>query len=52
MPKGQQRGNREAKKPKQSKLKSPVPASPFAIAQVKPGAPIPEKKKKPASLMD
>ena len=45
MAKGQQRSNREAKKPKQSKLKSPVPASPFAVTQVKPGAPIPDKKK-------
>lgn len=45
MPKGQQRSNREAKKPKQSKLKSLIPAAPFAVAQIKPGAPIPGKKK-------
>ena len=44
MPKGQQRSNREPKKPKQSKLK-PVPVSPFAVTQVKPAAPIPGKKK-------
>lgn len=45
MPKGQQRSNREQKKPKQSKLKPAVPASPFAATQVKPGAPISGKKK-------
>jgi len=44
MPKGQQRSNREPKKPKQSKLK-PVPVSPFAVTQVKPAAPVPGKKK-------
>jgi hypothetical protein len=44
MPKGQQRSNREPKKPKQSKVRPPVPASPFAAAQVKP-APVPGKKK-------
>jgi hypothetical protein len=45
MAKGQQRSNREQKKPKQSKLKAAVPGSPFAVTQVKPAAPIPEKKK-------
>jgi hypothetical protein len=30
MAKGQQRSNREAKKPKKDKPKSPPPASPFA----------------------
>ena len=45
MPKGQQRGNREQKKPKQSQVKPAVPASPFAVTQVKPAAPIPGKKK-------
>ena len=29
MAKGQMRGNREAKKPKQDKPKNPIPASPF-----------------------
>jgi hypothetical protein len=45
MAKGQQRSNREQKKPKQSKLKSVVPASPIAVTQVKPAAPISGKKK-------
>ena len=45
MAKGQQRSNREQKKPKQSKLKPAVPGSPFAVTQVKPAAPIPGKKK-------
>ena len=36
MPKGQQRSNREHKKPKQAKTKTPVPASPFAATQAKP----------------
>jgi len=45
MPKGQQRSNRELKKPKQSKLKPAAPASPFAATQAKPGAPIGSKKK-------
>jgi hypothetical protein len=44
MPKGQQRSNREHKKPKQSKLK-PVPVSPFAATPVRPAAPVPGKKK-------
>jgi hypothetical protein len=33
MAKGQQRGNREAKKPKQVKLAAPVPAAPPASSQ-------------------
>ena len=45
MPKGQQRSNREPKKPKQSKLKPVVPASTLAATQVKPPAPISGKKK-------
>ena len=46
MPKGQQRSNREQKKPKQSKLKPVGPAaSPFAATPVKPGTPIGGKKK-------
>jgi hypothetical protein len=45
MAKGQQRSNREQKKPKQSKLKSAAPASPSAVTQVKPAAPISGKKK-------
>ena len=40
MPKGQQRGNREKKKPKADKTKAPEPVSTFA--QVMPGG-----KKKP-----
>jgi hypothetical protein len=38
MAKGQQRGNREAKKPKKEKPKDAIPASPFANAG-KSGAP-------------
>lgn len=39
MARGEQRGNREAKKPKKVKPKEPVPASPFANASKgKPGA--------------
>ena len=45
MPKGQQRSSREPKKPKQSKSTPAVPALPLAVTQVKPGAPIPGKKK-------
>jgi len=45
MPKGQQRSNREQKKPKQSKVKSAIPASPFPTAQVKQATPISGKKK-------
>ena len=45
MAKGHQRGNREQKKPKQSKSKVAVPASPFAATQVMPALPIPGKKK-------
>ena len=30
MARGEKRGNREAKKPKQDKPKNPIPASPFA----------------------
>ena len=42
MPKGQQRSNRELKKPKQPK-KSVVPAPPFIEMRAKP-APVPGKK--------
>jgi hypothetical protein len=45
MAKGHQRSNREQKKPKQSQLKPAVPASPLAVTQVKPAAPIAGKKK-------
>ena len=45
MAKGQQRGNRERKKPKQSKLEPAVPGSPIAVTQVRPAAPITGKKK-------
>lgn len=38
MAKGQKRGNREAKKPKQDKPKSTAVVSPFAVTQVKAGA--------------
>jgi hypothetical protein len=41
--KGQQRSNREKKKPKQAK-KATAPATPYAIAPVNPGA-APGKKK-------
>jgi hypothetical protein len=41
--KGQQRSNREKKKPKQAK-KAAAPATPYAIAPVNPGA-APGKKK-------
>jgi len=44
MAKGQQRSNREKKKPKQAK-KAVAPASPYAQAQVNPGAAPPGKKK-------
>jgi hypothetical protein len=44
MPKGQQRGNREAKKPKQ--LKKPVPpGAPFIPTQAKTAVPAPGKKR-------
>ncbi len=36
MAKGQKRGNREHKKPKQPKVKPPVAASPFALVTQKP----------------
>lgn len=38
MARGEQRGNREAKKPKKEKQKNPVPVSPFANSG-KSGAP-------------
>ena len=44
MAKGQQRGNREKKKPKQEKPKPPAATSRFAAAPVV-GAPQPGKKK-------
>ena len=37
MAKGEQRGNREAKKPKQDKPKSEPVVSPFTVMQGKPG---------------
>jgi hypothetical protein len=37
MAKGQQRGNREAKKPKQTKIKASAPASVFPSAKAAPG---------------
>lgn len=37
MARGEKRGNREAKKPKQQKPKNPIPASPF-MSQGKGGA--------------
>jgi hypothetical protein len=36
MAKGQQRSSREAKKPKQNKVKAPAAATPFADAKGKP----------------
>ena len=45
MPKGQQRSNREKKKPKQDKPKVAAPASPFADKAGKPQAGAPGKKK-------
>jgi len=38
MARGEKRGNREAKKPKQDKPKNPIPASPFT-SQGKGGTP-------------
>ncbi|WP_187144352.1 hypothetical protein [Microvirga massiliensis] len=37
MPKGERRGNREAKKPKQDKPKAAPVTSPFIVTQGKPG---------------
>jgi hypothetical protein len=37
MARGEQRGNREAKKPKQDKPKSEPVVSPFTVVQSKPG---------------
>jgi hypothetical protein len=37
MAKGQQRSNREAKKPKQTKIKASTTASPFPSAKASPG---------------
>jgi hypothetical protein len=45
MAKGQKRGNREHKKPKQPKTKTAVPASTFAVTQSRPAAFVPGKKK-------
>lgn len=42
----QQRGNREAKKPKQDKSKKVVAASPFAAAHTNPGAKAAASKRK------
>ncbi len=44
MAKGQMRGNREAKKPKQAKVKVIAAASPFAAAKTK-ATPAPAKKR-------
>jgi hypothetical protein len=44
MAKGQQRSNREKKKPKQAK-KPAVSATPYAVASANPGAATPGKKK-------
>jgi hypothetical protein len=44
MAKGQQRGNREAKKPKQPK-KPVAPAGSFIPTQAKPPTPVPGKKR-------
>ena len=44
MAKGQKRGNREHKKPKQPK-KAAVPGSPFALTQPNAAASVPGKKK-------
>ncbi len=38
MPRGDKRGNREAKKPKQDKVKALTPVSPFAPQVKSPGA--------------
>lgn len=43
MPKGQQRSNREAKKPKQQK-KPPAPAAPFGGGPFKTSVPAPGRK--------
>lgn len=45
MAKGQKRGNREHKKPKQPKAAAAVPTSPFAMTQARPAASVPGKKK-------
>ena len=45
MAKGQQRSNREHKKPKQPKVPAAIPVSPFAASQAKPNASAPGKKK-------
>ena len=44
MAKGQQRSNREKKKPKQAKDKPTPPASVFSALNAKPGAPAGKKK--------
>lgn len=44
MAKGQQRSNREKKKPKQAKDKPTSPASVFSALNAKPGAPAGKKK--------
>lgn len=45
MAKGQKRGNREHKKPKQPKTKTAVPASTFAVIPARPANFVPDKKK-------
>ena len=45
MAKGQQRGTREKKKPKQEKAKPAAATSRFAAQPIVPGAPQPGKKK-------
>ncbi|MDP2330345.1 MAG: hypothetical protein Q8M19_06575 [Reyranella sp.] len=42
----QQRGNREAKKPKQNKTKAVVSSSPFAASHTNPGAKAAANKRK------
>lgn len=44
MPKGIQRSNREAKKPKQAKKAAAIPVS-SAVTPLRPAAPAPAKKK-------
>jgi hypothetical protein len=45
MAKGEQRGNREAKKPKKDKTKVAASASPFEAMRAKPAPQVPTKKK-------
>jgi len=45
MAKGQQRSNRELKKPKKDKTKAAASASPFETMRAKPAPQVPTKKK-------